>query len=447
VKRFVGMWLVIGAVLVGLVGLFAAFYALAALAAKGAVALGFPGFFGSSIVNAVTLMAVTLMTLAALLTVAERKWSAAMQDRIGANRILVAGKFPLGGVPYLLADALKMLTKESIYPAARSKFLFELAPVLAFSPTFALFAVIPVGPEIRAMGQTVGMWVANPDAGLLWIFALAGLSVYGTTLAGWASNSRVGMLGAVRASAQMISYEVSLGLSLVGVMIAYRTVNLQAMTLAQGAEVIGPVPALGLLLQPLGFLVFFTSSFAETKRAPFDLPEGESEIVGYFLEYSGMKFGLLFLAEFVEVVILAAVTTAVFLGGWHPIFFEGWMRANLDPLLYGAICATAFLGKVILLTWLQLIIRWLLPRFRYDQIQALCWKLLLPAALVNVFVTGAAVLVDPSLQVLAWIGVAEIVAIFGITLAYSKPQAAHGGHGHGDAHGDAHGHAAHAAGH
>jgi NADH-quinone oxidoreductase subunit H len=447
VKRFVGMWLVIGAVLVGLVGLFYAFYALAALGAKGAVALGFPGFFGSSIVNAITLMAVTLMTVAALLTVAERKWSAAMQDRIGANRILVAGRFPLGGVPYLLADALKMLTKESIYPAARSKFLFELAPVLAFSPTFALFAVIPVGPEVRVLGQTVGMWVANPDSGLLWIFALAGLSVYGTTLAGWASNSRVGMLGAVRASAQMVSYEVSLGLSLVGVMIAYRTLNLQQMAIAQGASVLGPVPALGLLLQPLGFLVFFTSSFAETKRAPFDLPEGESEIVGYFLEYSGMKFGLLFLAEFVEVVILAAVTTAVFLGGWHPVFFEGWLRANLDPVVFGAVCAAAFLAKVILLTWLQLIIRWLLPRFRYDQIQGLCWKLLLPGALVNVFVTAAAVLLDPTLQVLAWIGVAEIVAIFGITMAYSKPKAAHDGHGHGDAHGDAHGHAAHAAGH
>jgi NADH-quinone oxidoreductase subunit H len=336
-----------------------------------------------------------------------------------------------------------MLTKEAIYPVARSKFLFEAAPVLAFAPTFALFAVVPVGPEVRALGQTVGMWVANPDAGLLWIFALAGISVYGTTLAGWASNSRVGMLGAVRASAQMISYEVSLGMSLVGVMIAYKTLNLQQMAIAQGAAVLGPVPALGLLLQPLGFLIFFTSSFAETKRAPFDLPEGESEIVGYFLEYSGMKFGLLFLAEFVEVVILAAVTTAVFLGGWHPIFFEGWMKANLDPMLFGAICATAFLGKVILLTWIQLVIRWLLPRFRYDQIQGLCWKLLLPGAILNVFVTGAAVLIDPSLQVLAWIGVAEIIAIFGITLAVSKPKAAHGGHDHGDAHG----HAAHAAGH
>ena len=445
-KRFVGMWLVIGAVLLGLVGLFWAFYALAALGAKGAVALGLPGFWGSSVVNAVTLMLVTLMTVAALLTVAERKWSAAMQDRVGANRILVLGKFPLGGVPYLLADALKMLTKEATFPAARSKLLFELAPVMAFAPTFALFAVVPVGPQVRALGETVGMWVANPDAGLLWVFALAGLSVYGTTLAGWASNNRVGLLGAVRASAQMISYEVSLGLSLVGVMIAYKTLSLQQMAVAQGQDVLGPIPALGILLQPVAFLVFFTSAFAETKRAPFDLPEGESEIVGYFVEYSGMKFGLLFLAEFVEVVILAALVAAVFLGGWHPILFEGWLRANLDPMLFGAVAAASFLAKVILLTWLQLVIRWLLPRFRYDQIQSLCWKLLLPAAILNVFVTGAAVLADPSLELLAWIGVVEIVAIAGVTVASSRqPAAGHAEHGHD--HGDAHAHAAHAAGH
>ena len=445
-KRFVGMWVVIGVVLVALVGLFGAFYGLAGMAAKGAVALGLPGFFGSSVVNAITLMAVLLMTVAALLTVAERKWSAAMQDRIGANRILVLGKFPLGGVPYLLADALKMLTKEAIYPAARSKFLFELAPVLAFAPTFALFAVIPVGPEVRVVGQTVGMWVANPDGGLLWIFALAGLSVYGTTIAGWASNNRVGMLGAVRASAQMISYEVSLGLSLVGVMIAYRTLSLHQMVNAQGAPVLGPFAGWGILLQPLGFLVFFTSAFAETKRAPFDLPEGESEIVGYFLEYSGMKFGLLFLAEFVEVVVLAAITTAVFLGGWHPPVAEIWLKQNLDPVVFGAVCAASFVAKMILLTWIQLIIRWLLPRFRYDQIQSLCWKLLLPGALINVFVTAAVVLLDPTLEALAWVGIAEIVAIFGITVAAAKPKEAGHGHGHDD-HGDAHGHAAHAAGH
>jgi len=446
VKRFVGMWLVIGAVLTGLVVLFYGFYVLAALGARGAVALGFPGFYGSAVVNAVTLMAVLLMTMAALLTVAERKWSAAMQDRIGANRIRILGT-ALGGVPYLAADALKMLTKESTFPAARSKLLFELAPVLAFSSSFALFAVVPVGPEVTLLGQRVALIVANPEVGLLWIFALAGLSVYGTTLAGWASNNRVGLLGGVRASSQMVSYEVSLGLALVGVMIAYRTVNLEAIVQGQGAEVLGPVPALGILLQPVGFLIFFASAFAETKRAPFDLPEGESEIVGYFVEYSGMKFGLLFLAEFVEVVILAAVTAVVFFGGWHPVFFEGWLRANLQPAWFGAVGAMAFMAKVVVLCWLQLVIRWLLPRFRYDQIQAFCWKLMLPGALINIFVTAAAVLYDPSLELLAWIGVAEIVAIFGIThVAGKAPAKAHGG-GHGHGHADEHGHAAHAAGH
>jgi NADH-quinone oxidoreductase subunit H len=230
----------------------------------------------------------------------------------------------------------------------------------------------------------------------------------------------------------------------VGVMIAYRTVSLQQMAIAQGADVLGPVPALGLLLQPLGFLVFFTSSFAETKRAPFDLPEGESEIVGYFMEYSGMKFGMLFLAEFMEIVILSGVVTAVFLGGWHPILFEGWLRTHLSPLAFGAVCGAAFMAKVVVLSWLQLTIRWLLPRFRFDQIQGLCWKLLLPASLLNLFVTGAAVLLDPSLRLLAWIGVAEIVAIFGVTTAVSRAPAQ--GHGHGG-HGHDHGHAAHAAGH
>ena len=440
-KRLFGMLLVIAAVLGGLVGLFAVFYLAAGWAAGLFAGWGLPAFYGSAIVNTLTLMLVVVMVTASLLTVAERKWSAAMQDRIGANRILVFGS-ALGGVPYLLADALKMLTKEATYPAARSWILFEMAPVQAFASTFMLFAVVPVGPDIEVLGQKVALMVANPDVGLLWIFALASLAVYGTTLAGWASNNRAAMLGGVRGASQMISYEVSLGLALVGVMIAYRTLNLQEMTIAQGASVLGPMPAIGLLLQPIGFLVFFASAFAETKRAPFDLPEGESEIVGYFMEYSGMKFGMLFLAEFVEVVVLSGVVVAVFLGGWHPILFEGWLRTHLHPLAFGAVGATAFMAKVVVLCWLQLTIRWLLPRFRFDQIQGLCWKLLLPTALLNIFVTGAAVLLDPSLKLLAWIGVAEIVAIFGVTTAVSRAPAqasGHGGHGHG--------HPAHAAGH
>jgi NADH-quinone oxidoreductase subunit H len=197
-------------------------------------------------------------------------------------------------------------------------------------------------------------------------------------------------------------------------MMAYRTLQLDEMVLAQGAGVLGVAPAWGLLLQPVGFLIFFTSGFAETKRAPFDLPEGESEIVGYFIEYSGMKFGMMFLAEFLEITVFAGVITAVFLGGWHPLPIAGfteWLRTSLVPLAFGAVCAGAFLAKMIVMIWLQLVIRWLLPRFRYDQIQQLCWKILLPAALVNVFVTGAAILIDPSLKLLATLGILTIIAV------------------------------------
>ena len=208
--------------------------------------------------------------------------------------------------------------------------------------------------------------------------------------------------------------------------------RLEEMAVAQGSFL-----KLGLLLQPVGFLVFFASAFAETKRAPFDLPEGESEIVGYFVEYSGMQFGLMFLSEFVEIVVLSGVITAVFLGAGHYWVGEAAVAAQVGPLWAAAIGAGVFLAKMIVLMWLQLTIRWLLPRFRYDQIQKLCWKILLPVALVNVFVTAVAVLVDPSLTLLAAIGVAELVAIGAVTVAAGSASAAETAHGHGDAHGDA----------
>src|SRR5512133_1336823 len=329
------MLILIGAVLAGLVGLSAVFY----LAAGGLAALfarfGAPAAYGAAIANVLTLMLVVMMISASLLTVAERKWSALMQNRIGANRIKVFGS-SLGGIPFLLADALKMLTKERIEPAQSTRLLYELAPALAFAPVFALFAIVPIGPGIPLReifgsasqgASNIALQVAQPDVGLIYLFAIASLAVYGTSLAGWASNNKLALLGGVRAASQMISYEVSLGLSLVGTMIAYRSLKLDEMVLAQGTPVLGPIPALGILLQPIGFLIFFASAFAETKRAPFDLPEGESEIVGYFIEYSGMKFGLLFLAEFIEIVILSGIVTAVFLGGWHPIVVNtDWLR-------------------------------------------------------------------------------------------------------------------------
>jgi NADH-quinone oxidoreductase subunit H len=457
VSRLVGMIIALGALVVGLIGLAWVSYLAAAGLAVGFARLGLPPQYGAAVANLVTMVLVVVMVSASLLSVAERKWSALIQDRIGANRIKVAGN-PLGGIPFLIADAVKMLTKERFQPDQATRFLFNLAPVLAFAPIFALFAIVPVGQELPLgrildvpgnLGQVgIALQVASPDAGLLYIFAIASLAVYGTSLAGWASNNKLALLGGVRASSQMISYEVSLGLSLVGMMIAFRTLRLEEMVVAQGQPVLGVVPALGLLIQPVGFLIFFASAFAETKRAPFDLPEGESEIVGYFVEYSGMQFGLMFLAEFVEIAILSGVIVAVFLGGWHPILFEETLRARLTPVAFAAVGAGAFLGKMVVLMWVQLLIRWVLPRFRYDQIQKLCWKILLPAALLNIFVTAAAVLVDPSLRILAWIGAGELVAIFAITAAAAR-QPADEGHGHGDAHGhaDSHGHAHVAAGH
>ncbi len=443
-SRLIGMIVVLGGLVFGLVLLAAGFYWVAgALAYAFSEWLGAPPSYGAAIANVLTLMLVVMMISASLLTVAERKWSALMQNRIGANRIKVFGS-ALGGIPFLLADALKMLTKEAIEPAARTRVLYELAPALAFAPVFALFAIIPVGPAIplhaiigsaSAGAARIALQVAQPDVGLLYLFALSSLQVYGTSLAGWASNNKFALLGGVRASSQMISYEVSLGLSLVGTMIAYRTLRLDEMVIAQGVPVIGPIPAFGLLLQPLGFLIFFASAFAETKRAPFDLPEGESEIVGYFVEYSGMKFGLMFLAEFIEIVVLSGVITAVFLGGWQPLVVSaGWLQRTVTPIWFAAICAASFLVKMIFLMWLQLSVRWLLPRFRFDQIQRLCWKILLPAGVANVFVTAAAMLVDPSMQLLAWIGVAEIVVIVAITAAVGRAPAAAEDHSHGHAH-------------
>jgi NADH-quinone oxidoreductase subunit H len=433
------MLIVIAALVAVLVGLGAGFYLAAGWLAVGFDRLGLPASYGAAIANVVTLMLVVMMISGSLLTVAERKWSALMQNRIGANRIKVFGS-SLGGIPFLLADALKMLTKERIEPAQRTRFLYEIAPALSFAPIFALFAIIPVGPSIplrdivgaAGNGMGIALQVSRLDTGLIYLFAIASLSVYGTSLAGWASNNKLALLGGVRASSQMISYEVSLGLSLVGTMLAYRSLKLEEMVVAQGTAVIGPVPALGILLQPIGFLIFFASAFAETKRAPFDLPEGESEIVGYFVEYSGMKFGLMFLAEFIEIVVLSGIVTAVFLGGWHPIFVNTeWLRQTVSPLAFGAICAAAFVLKMVVMMWLQLTIRWLLPRFRFDQIQKLCWKILLPAGIANIFVTAAALLIDPSMQLVAWLGVATWVAIAVVTAAVSRAPAPAAAHGHG----------------
>ncbi len=464
-KKALSTWAAIGFIILVLFGLSALTYWVG-----GWIEAGFP-FFGHVLVkgglpglawtsNLLILVLLFVMVIATFLTLAERKWSAMMQDRIGPNRATIdvpglRGR-PLGGVFHVATDALKMLFKEDFRPKTADPLLFNLGPILAFAPVLALFAVVPVGPVVNVDGHRIGLQVSNPDFGMLWVFAIASLAVYGTSLAGWASNNKFALLGGVRASSQMISYEVALGLGLVGAMMAFSSVRLPELIAGQtthlwgGAFDLGKlgqldfgIPAWGLFLQPVGFVVFFTAAFAETKRAPFDVPEGESEIIGYFVEYSGMKFGLFMISEFAEVVILAAITTAIFLGGWHIGFVgDAWLTRELagHGILLGAIYATIFWIKVLVLCYLQLAIRWTFPRFRYDQIQTLGWKILLPQALANLFITGALLLVDPSLKTLAIVGFLEIGFVLALAAKTSTDETEHAGD---DANlpADAHGHA------
>lgn len=407
--------------------------------------------------NIAIVMLVMVMVFATLLTIADRKWGSFMQDRVGPNRArlsIIPGlkNASLAGIPHIVTDVFKMLTKEAFRPKNANKLLFALAPMLAFGPVFALFAVVPSGPTLKVFDNPVEMVSTNLDFGMLYLFAIASLAVYGTSLAGWSSNNKFALLGGVRASSQMISYEVALGLSLVGMMIAFSTVKLagpdgiSAMQMQYlwstkvGSFDLG-LPAWGIFIQPLGFLLFFAAAFAETKRPPFDAPEGESEIVGYFLEYSGMQFGMFMIAEYVEVVVLGGALVAIFFGGWSLPFgneaLMNWSLMKEHPVLLGATYGLVFWLKVLLIVYLQLVIRWTMPRFRYDQIQKLGWQILLPTGLLNLFISGALILWDPSLRALALFGFVVIGAVAFLTLTPPRQKRLeaeahddHGGHGH-----------------
>lgn len=350
--------------------------------------------WGNAVGTIVAILLVFVMVTATLLTMGERKWSALIQNRVGPNRARLPGleKHALFGIPHILADVFKMLTKEEVVPSQGNKLMFHLAPAMAFAPAFILFAVIPMSPAFPIFGQEITMQVLAIDAGILYMFALAALSVFGTTLAGWASNNKYALMGGIRASAQMVSYEVTLGLTVVGLMIIYGTLRLDEMTVAQGEHLWGWLPAWGIVYQPLAIVAYFAAASAEMKRAPFDMPEGESEIVGYFIEYSGLKFGLFMIAELVEVVVFAALFTTLFFGGYHLPWGEAWLQQNLPGWLFGLVLLTTFIVKTIFFCWLSLTVRWTFPRFRYDQIMNLGWKILLPVSLLNIMLTGAVVL-------------------------------------------------------
>jgi NADH-quinone oxidoreductase subunit H len=316
-----------------------------------------------AIIKSVALI-LAFITAAAYLVLSERKVIGYLQLRIGPNRI---GPF---GLMQPLADVIKLLTKEDVRPAGRDDLLYLAAPAIMTVASVLAFAVIPVTPPFAILGTTVTGYITNLNVGVLFIFAVSGMTAYGVVLGGWASNSKYSLLGAMRSSAQLISYEMALGFSLVGVFILSSSVNLNQIIDAQKSH---PY----ILLQPLGFVLYIISATAEINRAPFDLPEAEQELVaGYLTEYAGLKWGLYFLGEYINMVTVSAIAATLFLGGWR------------GPLLPGIMWFGIKVGAIIfVLFWL----RATLPRLRYDRLMALGWKVLLPLGLLNIAVTATCV--------------------------------------------------------
>jgi NADH-quinone oxidoreductase subunit H len=319
-----------------------------------------------------------LLNSAAVMVYVERKVAAMLQQRLGPYRVGPKGLLQP------LADVVKLMFKEELRPQAANAFLFALAPLVSATCAFAAFAVVPFGAETTLFGlldEPLGLQVADVNVGVLVVFAVTAISVYGIVLAGWSSNSKYSLLGGLRASAQMISYELSYGLALAGVLLLGNSLSLREVVDSQAGTWFGFIPRWFVFVQPLGFLIYMLAGIAETNRAPFDFPEAEQELVaGYHTEYSSMSFAMFFLAEYINMVTVSAVATDLFLGGWHGPFLPeslGWIW---------------FLVKVAAILFFYVWVRWTLPRYRYDQLMAFGWKVLLPLAVVNLLVTAAGVL-------------------------------------------------------
>lgn len=330
----------------------------------------------------------------------ERRGSAFIQNRLGPNRIGPLGL--LQGIP----DAVKAMMKEDFVPAHVTKFYYLLGPVLVLVPAYMTFAVIPWASTLNLDGRIIPMQVSDLNVGVLYILSITSLGVYGIIVSGWSSNNKYSLMGALRSSSQMISYELSMGLSLVSMIMVYSSVQLGDMVTAQAQTLIqlGPVaiPKWGIFFQPVAFLIFTTSVYAETNRLPFDLPEGESEIVaGYHLEYNSMKFALFMMGEYINMFVGAALITTLFFGGYQMLPGMGWVHGQLvaalglNPTFSGGLQilfeALSFFAKTFFWYWTYIWVRWTVPRFRYDQLMDLGWKILLPLSLANIFATGLAI--------------------------------------------------------
>jgi NADH-quinone oxidoreductase subunit H len=339
-----------------------------------------------------------VLNLGGLLTWVERKQSAIMQDRIGANRASILG-LRLFGLFHPLADAIKMLTKEDFRPARADRFLFVLAPFVSVFFALVAFASIPFGDTLRIAGREIPLQAVTLNVGVLYIFAMLSLGVYGVMMAGWSSGNNYALLGGQRAAALMISAEIAIGASIIGVVMVYGSLNLMQIVRGQGELLWGFLPKWGILTQPLAFVLFLTAGIAATKRIPFDTPESESEIIGYFVEYSGMKFGMFAMADFLETVVIAGLTTSMFLGGWQVPYLEAtgfvfpWGATwALPHVVVTVLQVGSFVFKVVAMIFFLMLIRWTLPRFRYDQAMRLGWLGLFPLSILNIVLTGLVLL-------------------------------------------------------
>jgi NADH-quinone oxidoreductase subunit H len=313
----------------------------------------------------------------AIITLAERKVIAWMQVRLGPMRV---GPW---GILQMVADPLKLLIKEDIVPERADRWIFTLAPVICLIPAFIVLAVIPIGPTIHILGRPVTMYITDINIGVLYVLAISSVGVLGIILGGWASNSKYPLLGALRSAAQMVSYEVALGFSIIGVLMLSGSLSLVSIVEAQRHSGYWYV-----FLQPVGFLLFFICGVAETNRAPFDLPEAESELVaGFHTEYSGFRFSLFFLAEYANMLTVAAMAVTLFWGGWLRPFPNVAALSFLD-VIPGVLW---FLAKVIVFLYCYLWFRASWPRYRYDQLMKLGWQYLLPISMANVIVTAVVV--------------------------------------------------------
>ncbi|HEV2915562.1 MAG TPA: NADH-quinone oxidoreductase subunit NuoH [Pyrinomonadaceae bacterium] len=313
-------------------------------------------------------------------TYAERKISAFMQARLGPMRV---GPW---GLLQPLADALKLLTKEDLTPDKADPFIFKFAPYISVVAAFIVFAVIPFAPDWGV--------ITDINIGLLFVLSVSSVGVLALILAGWSSNSKYALMGGLRSSAQMVSYEVAMGLSIIGALMFARTLSLSGIVNAQATDSIWFIA-----YQPMGFITFLISGIAENNRAPFDLPEAESEIVaGFHTEYSGMRWSLFFMAEYAAMAVVTAVTTALYLGGWYFPFIYRLTEAKGYHHLYVILSLVIFIGKMTLLLYTYFWLRWTLPRYRYDQLMDLGWKWLIPATLVNIVLTATAIFVVQALD-------------------------------------------------